>query len=411
MSFMLLPPEVNSGRMYSGPGAGPMLVAASAWDGLAAELYSAAQEYGSAVSELAGGLWSGPSAAAMETAAAPQVAWLSNTATQAERAASQARAAVGAYEAAYAMTVPPPVVAANRMQYLQLVATNIFGQNAPAIAANEAQYAEMWAQDAEAMRDYATASAVHSTLTPFNSPQQNINPDAQEAQSAAVAHAVAATAGSQAHTMLSAGQQLLASGPPALQALATPAAAQASTLPPLFQFIYSLEPATNLSNIVSIYNQIQSGSFLALSWLEYGIWPISHAIFGLQETMVATGQIAGIPAAGLASDITVMPPDVGAASPGSGAVSAGTAEARLVGGLSVPQGWATAAPAMKLATAALPMTGLEAITGNGWFGGGMPPLGITPMMAMAGRGNPDEDKDSDDRESADREGQRSSASR
>lgn len=31
------------------------------------------------------------------------------------------------------------------------VATNILGQNTPAIAATETQYAEMWAQDAAAM--------------------------------------------------------------------------------------------------------------------------------------------------------------------------------------------------------------------------------------------------------------------
>ena len=46
------------------------------------------------------------------------------------------------------MTVPPAVVAANRAQLATLVATNVFGQNTPAIAATEAQYAEMWAQDA-----------------------------------------------------------------------------------------------------------------------------------------------------------------------------------------------------------------------------------------------------------------------
>ena len=40
MDFAMLPPEVNSGRMYAGPGSGPMLAAATAWDGLAAELQS-----------------------------------------------------------------------------------------------------------------------------------------------------------------------------------------------------------------------------------------------------------------------------------------------------------------------------------------------------------------------------------
>jgi PPE-repeat protein len=58
---------------------------------------------------------------------------------------------VAAYEAAFAMTVPPPVIAANRALLLMLVATNFLGQNTPAIMATEAEYAEMWAQDAGAM--------------------------------------------------------------------------------------------------------------------------------------------------------------------------------------------------------------------------------------------------------------------
>ena len=57
------------------------------------------------------------------------------------------------------MTVPPPVIAANRSLLAALVATNFFGQNTPAIAATEIQYAEMWAQDAVAMYGYAASSA------------------------------------------------------------------------------------------------------------------------------------------------------------------------------------------------------------------------------------------------------------
>ena len=41
MDFAVLPPEVNSGRMYAGAGSGPLMAAAAAWDGLAAELSSA----------------------------------------------------------------------------------------------------------------------------------------------------------------------------------------------------------------------------------------------------------------------------------------------------------------------------------------------------------------------------------
>jgi hypothetical protein len=38
MSFLVMPPEVNSMLIRSGAGSSPMLEAASAWEGLAAEL-------------------------------------------------------------------------------------------------------------------------------------------------------------------------------------------------------------------------------------------------------------------------------------------------------------------------------------------------------------------------------------
>ena len=159
MDFGFYPPEINSGRMYSGPGSGPMLAAAQAWIALADELYTAAGGYQSVVSELTSGAWSGPSSASMSAAAASFVEWLSATAAQAEESATQAQAAAAGYETAFAMTVPPPVIAANRSLLAALVATNFFGQNTPAIAATEIQYAEMWAQDAVAMYGYAASSA------------------------------------------------------------------------------------------------------------------------------------------------------------------------------------------------------------------------------------------------------------
>src|SRR5271154_394244 len=113
LDFALLPPEVNSARMYSGAGAGPMLAAASAWNGLAAELRATGLAYGSVLSALSSEEWHGPASAAMVAAATPYVAWMSTTAAQAEESAAQAEAAAGAYEAAFAATVPPPVIAAN----------------------------------------------------------------------------------------------------------------------------------------------------------------------------------------------------------------------------------------------------------------------------------------------------------
>src|ERR1700756_1474726 len=126
LDFGALPPEINSGRMYAGPGAGSMLAAAAAWDGLSAELQSAASSYGSVISALTSGPWVGPSSTAMAAAAAPYVAWMGATAQQAELAGAQAVAAAAAYAEAFAMTVPPLEVAANRAQLMMLVATNFF---------------------------------------------------------------------------------------------------------------------------------------------------------------------------------------------------------------------------------------------------------------------------------------------
>ncbi|WP_076064075.1 PPE family protein [Mycobacterium sp. IS-1264] len=176
MDFGALPPEVNSALMYAGPGSGPMLAAAAAWEGLAAELRMAATGYGSTVLELADAGWQGPSAASMAAAAAPYLAWMQSTAAQAEQAGMQAAAAAAAHEAAFAATVPPPMIAANRALLMTLIATNFLGINTAAIAATEAHYGEMWAQDAAAMYAYAGASAAASMLTPMAPAPATTNP-------------------------------------------------------------------------------------------------------------------------------------------------------------------------------------------------------------------------------------------
>src|ERR1700761_2470888 len=185
--FGALPPEINSGRMYVGAGSGPLLAAAEAWDELAAELQSTAASYGSTVQGLTVGPWTGPSSLAMAAAAAPYVAWMNATGGQAEQAATQAKLAAGAYETAFAATVPPPVIAANRSLLAALIATNLLGQNTPAIAATEAQYMEMWAQDAAAMYAYAGSSGTASHLPPFPEPPQTTNDSGSQMQAAAVA--------------------------------------------------------------------------------------------------------------------------------------------------------------------------------------------------------------------------------
>ncbi|SPM26897.1 PPE family protein, partial [Mycobacterium terramassiliense] len=215
LDFAGLPPEINSGRMYAGPGPGAMAAAAAAWDGLAAELSLAAGSYRSAVAELTGGPWAGPSSASMLAAVTPYMSWMSATAAQAEQTAGQLKSAIAAYEAAFVATVPPPVIEVNRALLAALVATNFLGQNTPAIMATEAQYAEMWAQDAAAMYGYAGASAVATKLNPFAPPPQTTDQGGTAAQASAVSQAAAA-AGPSARSGLTQAMNLV---PAALQGL------------------------------------------------------------------------------------------------------------------------------------------------------------------------------------------------
>jgi PPE-repeat protein len=169
--FVLLPPEINSARMYAGPRSGTMWAAAAAWDTLATQLASAASAFQSTVSALTDGPWQGPASMTMASAAAPYVQWLTGTSAKTELVATQARLSAGAFEAAFTATVPPGVVAANRARLMTLIATNILGQNTAAIAETEAEYTEMWAQDVAAMTGYdAGIQAAEAGWTPFSDP-------------------------------------------------------------------------------------------------------------------------------------------------------------------------------------------------------------------------------------------------
>ncbi len=91
---------------------------------VAVELGLAATGYASVIAELTGAPWVGAASLSMVAAATPYVAWLSQAAARAEQAGMQAAAAAAAYEAAFVMTVPPPVITANRVLVMTLIATN-----------------------------------------------------------------------------------------------------------------------------------------------------------------------------------------------------------------------------------------------------------------------------------------------
>ncbi|VBA56874.1 putative PPE family protein PPE42 [Mycobacterium attenuatum] len=75
--FAILPPEINSARLYVGAGLAPMAEAAAAWEGLAAELDWATTAFSSVTSGLAGWSWQGAASAAMAEAATSYLGWLS----------------------------------------------------------------------------------------------------------------------------------------------------------------------------------------------------------------------------------------------------------------------------------------------------------------------------------------------
>ena len=374
MDFALVPPEINSARIYAGPGSGPMLAAAAAWETLAGELHSTASAYQSVITSLTAGPWLGPSSVAMAAAAYPYVAWARAAATQAEQTANQAQAAAVAYETAFAATVPPPVIAANRSLLMALVATNIFGQNTPAIAATEAQYAEMWAQDSGAMYGYAGSSASASALTPFSEPPSNTSSDGQAGQSSAVAQALSTSAGNVQGTVSSV-QQTFSAVPSALNSLATPAAAAPLTPLQLLNLLADLtgvfiDPEASVAGLVF---DATIGT-LAIPY------DISGYLIGVHTDDIVSGW-AGVqswPGTEPAPP-TPFPVITNLGSP----VTAGMGEAKMLGRLAVPAGWAAAAPELRALAVALPAAGAAAAEGSAASAGSL--LGQMAVASMAGR--------------------------
>src|SRR6202021_927018 len=119
-----------------------------------------------AITNLTTGTWLGPSSAHRASAAEPYIAWLETTAAEAAQTGAQAKAAAAAYGTAYASMVPPPVITANRTALTTLVSNNFLGQNTGAIAQNEAEYLDMWIQDALGMDTYQANSTGASAALP-----------------------------------------------------------------------------------------------------------------------------------------------------------------------------------------------------------------------------------------------------
>ncbi len=188
MEFTTLPPEVTSALIHTGPGAESLIEASEAWQQLGANLEDSAENYGATLSSLVG-TWRGASSTAMVQAVEPYLNWLRTTAQQVQQTAASAQAAASAVNSVRAAVVPVGQVSANRALLAQLLATNGFGRNLPAIAETEAEYQSMWANNSAAMTRYQAASAQASTLPQFSSPSSTTNPAGTAKQSSAVSAA------------------------------------------------------------------------------------------------------------------------------------------------------------------------------------------------------------------------------
>lgn len=306
--------------MYAGAGAMPLLAAAAAWNGIASELSAAASSFDAVITRLITDEWTGNASQTMAAAVQPHLAWLTYTAESAAFAATQAMASAAAFETAFAMTVPPAEVAANRALLARLMATDLFGQNTAAIAATEARYCEMWAQDAAAMYGYAASSVTAGELNPLTHPTPVTDAAGLADQAAAVAQA-AATGPAQ----LAGLGGLIGNGPDAVMSLAVPGVeASPSLLALLIEFDRADLPW------VELFNHQRA------TYWDFGVgWPMG----GDDEEEVVTGAVDfGVRPAPLTRSVTSV-----------GAVAvppvASLGKAVLVGEMSVPASWSAAAPA------------------------------------------------------------------
>ena len=364
--------------MYAGPGAQSIMVAASAWDSVAAELAAAASGYNSVIAELTGGPWVGPSSAAMVSAVAPYATWLATASELAEVGAGQARAAAAAFEAAFMATVPPPVIAANRVLMTTLIATNFFGQNTPAIMATEAQYLEMWAQDATAMYAYAAASAAATVLSPYSPPPNTSTPEGLLDQELAVTQAAAQPAGNAGQTAAAATTQLTQAAVPQLLGQLSSGAA-VSPFTTLQNQINSLvttwlpTPTSTWwqvlpSHYTAVFKSASGLPYFTLGMGNFG-WSIGQQTFNGIGTTAGSGgawfptpQFAGLHLGGIAGTAAVS-----GNTGGPMLVSAGSAG--KVGMLSVPSTWANPTTEATLASAVMEDTPLPFGAAAGTAGG------------------------------------------
>lgn len=353
MEFITLPPEVTSALIHSGPGPQSLIEASNAWQRIGTDLDETSQSYVTVISELSQG-WGGPSEAAMSNAVEPYLTWLRNTAQQCQQLGNSALAATVAFNSAVTTVVPVATVTANRVQLAQLLATNGFGKNLAAIAETEAQYQEMWVNNASALYRYEASSAQATTLSLFTSPPTIVN-SAAAAQATTAANSAATDPLSTLTSILQSLQSF-----PDDQLVTNPWFQLANTY--VNQYLSSGFPI----NLLSYFAQTSSAQALQAVAPEVGQ--------GLSEGEAALGAAGASIGASLSSAVK----GIGAAAE---APTVLVGAAVPMGNLSAPPaaaGLMTASPPVQLASAVSPLP-------NGDAGFPMlPPLMAPPLSAGSG---------------------------
>jgi PPE-repeat protein len=382
MSFSLFPPEINSALMFSGAGSGPLLEASTAWSGLAADLEATATQYQTLITNLVTGSWLGPSSAQMASATAPYIAWLQGTAATAAQTGAQAQAAAAAYQTAYASMVPLPEIAANRALLAELVSNNFLGQNTGAIATTEANYLDMWIQDALGMDTYQVNSQAATAL-----PAQVAAPQVASGAAPAAALAAAAPADTTGESLIVAVLNAIAAlfGVPQTgtgSAVLSSLSGLDAWLPSVATAIAG-NPTAALLPVQATYYMGMLGSTPARMFMSSGSSSGSSAAgsslaSSTDSLMENVGKFIDGKLGGVVSGVS------GQLSSWGSKISAGMAAAQHLGGLSVPNAWHGMAPEMARAAPIMPDTSVAAPTMHA----GLPssPFSQGLMGALAGRG-------------------------
>jgi len=387
VDYGLLPPEINSAKIYTGPGAESLVAAAAAWSGLASELQAAVAGHRSVIDALTSGPWTGPASAKLVSSVSPFINWLDLSAEEAAQAASQASAAANAYEAAFLGSVPPPLIAANRALLAELVATNVFGQNTPAIGTAEAQYSEFWAQDSSAMYTYAGSAAAATQLADLPQPADVVDPGAWADQAIAVFKAQDQALSNNVGNALA---QINPRVSTVLQTLSAPING-----PAIDAWLIANTP---LDDIVPLYTKYWSPYVNSLAALLQSTQTLGQNASGFS----GIGSLANTlskPAASAASAAGAAASGAGQAAAGAagnlgasvGGVAAGLGKALPIGGLSAPASWtpwhattnpgvASAVSAATESTNSFPMAPPFGQFVNGGFGKNAPTYGFKPLV-------------------------------